>query len=210
MNHDDHKQTPSRPHTGRTRNALARQAVLEAALDLAAEDLPGLTVNRIAERAGVGKQTMYRWWPSKWAVLLDALLERAETEVRADDAGERGPDPVGFLATLFATVGRPDGTADLLRALMAQAQVDTEFAVLWRERFILPRRRALTDVLAKARGVGLLPEATDVETACDLLFGGMWYRLLVGHAPLDAAWAAQAVRALGASGGAQPVSTKNS
>src|SRR3954471_12161245 len=79
-----------RPRTGRARSDHARRDVLAAALDLARDDLGGTTVDAIAARAGVGKQTIYRWWPSKWAVVLEALLAHAEREV-ITEAGAGSP-----------------------------------------------------------------------------------------------------------------------
>src|SRR6478672_6817511 len=72
----------ARPHTGRRRNEAARQAVLDAALRLLVESKGApITVEAVARAAGVGKQTLYRWWPSKGAVLLDALTDRAGQDV---------------------------------------------------------------------------------------------------------------------------------
>ncbi|WP_328540335.1 TetR/AcrR family transcriptional regulator [Streptomyces sp. NBC_00344] len=74
---------PARPHTGRRRIEAARQAILDAALRLLAEaDGASVTVSTTAREAGVGKQTLYRWWPSKGAVLLDAMWDRADQVVQ--------------------------------------------------------------------------------------------------------------------------------
>ena len=170
-----------RPRTGRARNEQARRDILAAALALARHDLGSTTVDSIAVRAGVGKQTIYRWWPSKWAVILDALLAHAEREV-VTDAGPPAERLVTFLVSSFKLLSGPDGDGPLLRALMAHAQMDPGFAVVWRDEFILPRRRALLRLLDDGG-----PD--DREAAVDLLFGGMWYRLLVEHGPLDDAYA---------------------
>ncbi|WP_156766937.1 TetR/AcrR family transcriptional regulator, partial [Mycobacterium sp. E796] len=69
--------TPRRPHTGNRRNDAAERAILQAAAELLADGGGPISVDAIAERAGVGKQTIYRWWPSKSAVLLDAMIHRA-------------------------------------------------------------------------------------------------------------------------------------
>src|SRR4051812_4324408 len=174
---------PGRPRTGRARNEHARQDILASALELARRDLAGTTVDAIAARAGVGKQTIYRWWPSKWAVILDALLDHAERDVVAGTgAGPLTERLTAFLGSSFDLLAAPDGDGPLLRGLMAQAQLDPAFAVTWRENFIAPRRRALLE---------LLGQGTDEnrEAAVDLLFGAMWYRLLIGHGPLDQAYA---------------------
>lgn len=187
----------ARPSTGRARNDQARRDILHAALALAqAGDLGALTVDRIAARARVGKQTIYRWWPSKWAVILDALLERAEHEVRADSGGDLTEQLTEFLTSTFTAITRDGGSGTALRALMAHAQLDPEFAALWRERFIAPRRAALAQTLTTAGQHGEPPARLDPEVIVDLLFGAMWYRLLIDHAPLDEAYARQLVVAV--------------
>jgi AcrR family transcriptional regulator len=174
---------PGRPRTGRARNEHARRDILAGALELARRDLAGTTVDTIAARAGVGKQTIYRWWPSKWAVILDALLDHAERDVLADTgSGPLADRLTAFLVSSFDLIASPDGDGPLLRALMAQAQLDPAFAVTWRESFIAPRRRALLELLDRGSD-------EDREAAVDLLFGAMWYRLLIGHGPLDQAYA---------------------
>jgi AcrR family transcriptional regulator len=181
---------PSRPRTGRARNPQARQAILAATLHLARDNLDDLTVDRIAAAAGVGKQTIYRWWPSKWDVLLEALLDLAEREVRMPGAGPLRADIDIFLTTTFASITHANGTGQLLRALMAHAQLDPSFAVAWRDQFVQPRRAALITLLTTAQARGEL-RGSDPEVAADLIFGALWYRLLVGHAPLDAEFALQ-------------------
>jgi len=172
-----------RPRTGRARNEQARRDILAVTLALARHDLGATTVDAIALRAGVGKQTIYRWWPSKWAVILEALLSHAERQVVADaDTGPPAERLVTFLRSSFALLTGPDGDGPLLRALMARAQTDPGFAAVWRDKFILPRRRALLQLLDGGR-------EDDRQAAADLIFGGMWYRLLIEHGPLDDAYA---------------------
>jgi AcrR family transcriptional regulator len=153
-------------------------------LESARQDLAATTVESIAVRAGVGKQTIYRWWPSKWEVILEALLEHAESDVVTDTGPGGSPaDRVSaFLASTFALIAGPHGNGPLLRALMAQAQLDPAFAVAWRDRFIQPRRRALLRLLEDG-------SHEDRQAAVDLVFGGMWYRLLTDHGRLDRAYA---------------------
>jgi AcrR family transcriptional regulator len=173
----------SRARTGRARNEQAHCDILRAALESAREDLAATTVDAIAVRAGVGKQTIYRWWPSKWAVILDALLDHAERDVIADTgSGPLAERLATFLGSSFALLSGSDSDGPLLRALMAHAQLDPAFAVSWRDRFILPRRRALLELMDDG-------SEEDREAAVDLLFGGMWYRLLIAHGPLDQAYA---------------------
>ena len=179
---------PLRPRTGRMRSEQARRAILDAALDLARRDPGALSVDAIAARAGVGKQTIYRWWPSKVAVLLDALLDQAALDVDIAPTGPVERDLTLFLRRAFHAITGPTGSGPVLRALMADVQGDPELAQRWRRQFIEPRRQALTALLTAAVDRGEIHEP-DRDLVADLLFGAMWYRLLVGHAPLDDAFA---------------------
>ncbi len=78
---------------------------------------------------------------------------------------------------------------------MAHAQLDVSFAVLWRERFVLPRRHVLVGLLTAPRRQGPPSSRVDPELIVDMIFGAMWYRLLVEHAPLDDALADGLARA---------------
>ncbi|MQY07983.1 TetR/AcrR family transcriptional regulator [Actinomadura macrotermitis] len=189
----EHEETERRPHTGRRRNEAARRAILDAAVELlgSADEGP-VTIDRIAAAAGVGKQTIYRWWPSKGAVLLEALGERAETDVPAPATGSLGGDLAAFVAATFRAAGNPRMAA-ALRGAMAEAQRDEPAGEVMRA-FIARRRQALREVFERA---DLAPGA-DVELLIDQVYGVLWYRILVGHAPLGPAQAAELARSVAA------------
>jgi len=153
-------------------------AILKAALELTAElGYAGLTIDGIAARSGTGKQTIYRWWPSKADVLLEAAAIKADLFVPIPDEGDLAEDLRGFLGASFA-LGSRKPLADALRALMAQAQIDEEFRQRFWTAFLRRRREALRTILDRWD----LP--TSVETATDVVFGVIWYRLLTDR-PLD-------------------------
>src|ERR1700749_1842433 len=111
---------------GRPRSEASRQATLRAALELAAEIGYGrLTIEGIAGRAGVGKQTIYRWWPSKADILLEAGAAKADLHVPVTDHGCYRAHLRAFLEASYSMVYVPE-LADLRRALMAEAQLDRE------------------------------------------------------------------------------------
>ena len=160
---------------GRKRSEESRLAILAAAFELAVEvGYANLTVEGIAARSGAGKQTIYRWWPSKADVLLDALATKAELAVPVSG------DLRQFLVDSFAAARRTE-FATLLRALMAQAQLDADFGERFRRGFLHRRRDALRVVLDR----GELPPGTSADTVADIVFGVMWYRLLATDRPLD-------------------------
>ncbi|HEX3731356.1 MAG TPA: TetR/AcrR family transcriptional regulator [Mycobacteriales bacterium] len=174
---------PVRP--GRKRSEESRLAILTAAFELAAElGYAGLTIEGIATRSGAGKQTIYRWWPSKADVLLDALATKADLYVPVPDKETYAADLREFLIASFA-LGRKQPVVDVLRALMAQTQIDAEFGERFRVVFLQRRRNALSIILNRAHARGELPPDASPETIADIVFGTIWYRLLATDRPLD-------------------------
>jgi AcrR family transcriptional regulator len=171
--------TSRRPHTGSRRNDAAEQAILRAAAELlAADDGAPITVAAIAERAGVGKQTIYRWWPSKSAVLLDAMVHRARQVAPAPDSGDLHTDLRLFLRSTFAAA---PANRSLLLGVLREALGDN--ATMDRlATFTAARRDELAQILDRARARRQTPVA---ETVVDQAFGLLWYRMIFGHEPLD-------------------------
>jgi AcrR family transcriptional regulator len=183
---------------GRPRSEEARRAILAATLELAAEHGPrGIRMEAIAKKAGVSKETLYRWWHSKAEVVLEALADRGDETIPVPDTGSLPKDLRMFLR---ATVASADPTvARLLRALAAEAASDPAMAELIRERFVDRRRAALGTILERAARRGEIGKA-DAALALDLVYGSLWYRLIFGIAPLDNAWADRAAKAIAAIG----------
>ncbi|MGY0060630.1 TetR/AcrR family transcriptional regulator [Streptomyces sp. LZ34] len=176
------------PARGRPRSEQARRAVLASALELCQRDgFQPLTIKGIAEAAGVGRQTVYRWWPTKEAVLLEALRDLTEREAPTllPDTGDPLRDLESFLVAAYTMTARLTGQA--VAGLMAEAQRDPELADRLQAGLLAARRRALREVLERAVRQGKLSEnAASLDLAVDLAFGVMWYRLMSRHAPVDA------------------------
>jgi AcrR family transcriptional regulator len=169
---------------GRKRSEESRRAILAAAMELAGEvGFGGLTIEGIATRSGTGKQTVYRWWPSKADVLLDALATQADLHIPIPDAGSYAADLHEFLTATFA-LGRDERVVRVLRVLMAQAQIDPEFGERFRAEFLQRRRDALAVIVDRARERGDLPATPPPSLVADIVFGVIWYRVLAGHRPL--------------------------
>ncbi|GLW74608.1 TetR family transcriptional regulator [Kitasatospora phosalacinea] len=189
----DETSTPVR--TGRRRSEESRRAILTAAYELLDEaGYARLTVEGIAARAGTGKQTLYRWWPGKADVLLEALTAHARQHIPLPDTGDHAADLHAFLAATFAAATPPTG--DALRALMAEAQIDPAFGERFRDTLLNPRREALGTLLARAHAADALAPQLTPATAVDLAFGLLWYRLLATREPLDDRLAALLTRTL--------------
>ena len=142
-------------------------------------------MDAVAERAGVSKATIYRWWPTKETLALDALYhEWAAVRPAARETGSLRGDLLSLLRPWVRLVGkRPYGR--VIAALVAEAQADPAFAEQYRERFVEPRRAQARPILLHAIERGELPATTDIELALDLLYGPLYHRLLHGHAPLN-------------------------
>lgn len=189
---------------GRKRSEGSRRAILAAALELTAQvGYAGLTVDGIAARAGTGKQTIYRWWPSKDDVLLEALADRAALDVVVPDQGSYRADLQAFLIASFA-LSRLPHVPDILRALMARAQIDEEFGQRFRASFLQHRRDALAVLVDRAQARGDLPGKLAPDTVADVVFGVIWYRLLAGRGPFGDQLAGEIARTLSAPDGNVP------
>ena len=170
---------------GRPRSELAREAILKTALEIVRDrGFAQLTADGLAAAAGVGKQTIYRWWSSLGEVVLEATREFAR-QVAAPETGSLEGDLAALLTNTFRHGRGPSSMQTVLRGLMAQAQLDPELAPKFAV-FIEERRNVLRGVLLRHVPPG---HHDDLEAAVDMIFGAMWYRMLVGHAPLDAAFA---------------------
>ncbi|GLY54599.1 TetR/AcrR family transcriptional regulator [Lentzea sp. NBRC 102530] len=160
------------------RSEQARRAVLEAADDLLAEKgFAGVTIEGIAARAGVAKQTIYRWWPSKVDVLLEAFTEDMAEHLTPPDTGDLAADLRTHLANLaeFLTASDPGA---VFRALTGQAQHDPALATRLRDEHLSHQRARDRLPLERAIARGDLPDL-DVDEAVDHLVGPVHYRVLV-------------------------------
>ncbi len=194
--------TASSSTRGRPRSERLHRAILRAALtELGRGGFRLLTIDAIAARAGVGKMTVYRRWPNKAAVVMDAFLTLVGPGTRfpaAPRALERIRLQLRRQARFFR--GR---FGQMIRALLGEAQFDPELAQAFRERWIQPRRQMPRLLLEEAIRQGDLRPGIDVEAAIDSLYGPLYYRLQIGTGPLSDAFAEtifrQAVAGLGVS-----------
>ncbi len=162
------------------RNEEARLAVLHAADDLLVEKgFGGVTVEGIASRAGVAKQTIYRWWPSKVDILLDTLVEDAG---RALAPRQTGPavDAVRRYLRDLARFLTKEPAGRVLLALVGEAQHDAAVAELFRERYLEPQRERERALLVRGIQEGDLPDGLDVDGTWDVLCGPIVFRALTG------------------------------
>lgn len=169
---------------GRPRSMASRQAILETALRLTLKDgFASLTVEGISKEARVGKPTVYRWWSSKGAIVLEALMQFAGQTLPLPEAPSLSMRLETYLQALFKLLNGEVGT--ILKSLVGEAQRDPEFARLFRSQFIATRRQPMLTLLRDGIERGDLPPDSNIEVLADLIHGAMLYRLLVQHGPLD-------------------------
>jgi AcrR family transcriptional regulator len=162
------------------RDEKARLAVLNAADDLLVErGFGGVTIEGIAARAGVAKQTIYRWWPSKVDVLLDTLVEDAAQHLAVPASGAAIDGARRYLRSLARFLTR-ESAGKVLLALLGEAQHDAATAALFQQRYLGPQRRRERELLRRGVAAGELPVDLDVDAALDALCGPIVYRALTG------------------------------
>jgi AcrR family transcriptional regulator len=186
MHSDDDATVTAAGRRGRPRSEKARLAILEAAADLLlARGLSAVSMDAVAEQAGVSKATIYRWWHTKEALAADALYnEWAAASPPARDTGSLRGDLLSLLRPwVRLAVSRPYGR--VIAALLIEAHTDPAFAAEYRARFVEPRRAEGAAVFRRAIERGEIPADTKIEVALDLIYGPIYHRLMHGHAPLN-------------------------
>jgi len=159
--------------------------VLNAADDLLVErGFAGVTIEGIAARAGVAKQTIYRWWASKTEVLIDAYLEDAAEDLTPPDHGDLVSDLRDYLRTLARFLTGSD-SGEVFKALIGQAQHAPDVAAAFRDKCVEEQRHRDRLPIERAIGRGELPKNLDVTMAVDQLVGPIYYRILVTGQAVD-------------------------
>ncbi|MFJ8915024.1 TetR/AcrR family transcriptional regulator [Amycolatopsis sp. NPDC102389] len=167
---------PRRARSGNQRDEAARLAVLHAADDLLVEHgFARLTIEAIARQAGVAKQTIYRWWPSKVEILLDTLIEDSEKRFPVP-----AKDGIRDYFRGYARFVTRDPAGKVLLALIAEAQHSPETAKSLHDRYLGPRRELERELLARGIESGEVSTALDLDAALDAVIGPIVYRALTG------------------------------
>jgi AcrR family transcriptional regulator len=185
--------TETTPRRGRPRSEKARRAILEAAADLLLDQGGAhVSMDAVADRAGVSKATIYRWWPSKERLALEALVEWASAGSPPRDTGTLRGDLLALVRPWVRDIRRRR-FGRVIAALITEAQSDPKFAAEYRRHFMDQRRDAMLAAFRRAIERGEAPADLDVDVALDLVYGPLYHRLLHGHAPLTDRFAQQVV-----------------
>ncbi|MEU9357408.1 TetR/AcrR family transcriptional regulator [Streptomyces sp. NPDC048301] len=175
------------------RSERSRRSTLDAALELCGEKGYGrVTVEAIANRAGVSKKTIYRWWPSKGAVMLEAFTEAFVGATPFADTGDVAADlrrHINGAVRMIST--SPYGP--LYAGILSDMHHDEALADAVKEQLVAPRFRAAEDRLRKAQEQGQVPEGANLPLAVEMLYGPVYYRLVLRRPPQDEATVAALV-----------------
>jgi AcrR family transcriptional regulator len=186
-----HNSNNSKRPPGRPRSEQSRQAILRSTLELLYRNggFADLSIEAIAADANVSKATVYRWWPTKGALVADAFSASADEELRFPDTGSVRNDMALQMRRLIRIFRSKRGK--IVAALLAGGQSDPELIDAFRERFLWPRRRQAYQTLQRGINRGELASDSDLDLILDSLYGPIYMRFLIRHAELKEDFADQ-------------------
>lgn len=169
---------------GRPRSEKTKTDILTASYDLLIENgFAAVTVEKIAERAGVSKATIYKWWPNKAAVVIEAFLNATSQKLPIPDTGSTIEDMFiqvnNFVKFLMSRKG------NVLSEIIAEGQFDPKLADIYRKAYFKPRRSISKQILERGISRGELRKDLNMELTIDLIWGPVFYRLLITGEVID-------------------------
>src|SRR5277367_48351 len=165
---------------GRPRSEEARSAILRSTLQLLGKNgFSALTIEDVSAHAGVGKTTVYRWWPSKAALIADAFASSTTQKLHFPDTGSLRSDMSQQMRQLVKVFRSRRGR--IVSAILAAGQSDREVIAAFRERFLKPRRREAYATLRRGIVRGELRKNMDLDLLLDSLYGPIYMRFLIRH-----------------------------
>jgi len=170
---------------GRPRSEQARVAILRSTLHILIEHgFSGLAIEDVSARAGVGKATVYRWWPTKGELIADAFASSTTRKLRFPDTGSVNTDMSRQMRQLVKILCSRRGR--IVSAILAAGQSDKSVIAAFRERFLKPRRREAYETLQRGIRRGELRKHVDLDLLLDSLYGPIYMRFLIQHDRLTA------------------------
>ena len=195
------------PGSGNRRNPHTHKAIIDATLSLLKTvHYPALTIESIASKAGVGKATVYRWWPSKGALVAEAVSSTLTVEDPPETDDLRA-DLIAAADISIRNYAHPPG-GTLFTALAADLATDPELLQTFITRFALPRRNVVRKLIQRAIDHGLLASDVDPDLVMDMWAGAVIYRSLMKHAPIEQEFASELVSMCVMAGPASPDATR--
>lgn len=178
--------TPTR--RGRPRSTDSETAILESAYRLmAANGLASTSIDAVARESGVSKMTIYKWWPSREALLIDAFLRQAATMLPLSDKGE----PVARIAKhAMAYVDALNGDFGRVQlAVIAECIAGTGSAKIFSDRYLGPRRSIALDIITAGQQNGSIVASESAGDLYDRIYGTLFYQYVFAFRPLTKVYA---------------------
>jgi AcrR family transcriptional regulator len=173
--------------SGRQRDEATRRAILRAANDVLAEKgMAGFTIEAVAARAGAGKTTIYRWWPSKGALAMAGFLSEIAPKISYHHSRSALADLTNQLRRVVSVYSGTSGR--VLSAIIAEGQRDPATIAAFVDGYAKPRRAEAKKILLSGIERGEFRSDVDLEVALDSLYGPIYYRMLVPIGPLNDRW----------------------
>ena len=170
---------------GRPRSADADRAILRATVDLLADEgYAGVTMEGVAAKAGVGKATVYRRWPSKSALVVDAISACRDVGWQPPDTGSARDDLLAFVRG-FGDVLRSSDAGRVMPALVAELARSPELAATFRDGFVQPRRARVLEAVGRGVERGEVRPDVDAELVADAVVALLQHRFLVTEMEID-------------------------
>lgn len=177
---------PEKRAPGRPRSERSRSKILKAAAALLVTHGPRrMSIEGVADKAGVSKATIYRWWESKGELALDALVVELVARLRSvPDTGSIRGDLRGYMRAVARTYGNPT-IGRTQAAIVGEMQSDPALRRAYRERVSEPLRKESREMFARAIARGEILPGTDSDLVLDTLIGAVFFRLLFDRGPLN-------------------------
>ena len=188
---DDHVDTmpslvvkPAARKSGRPRSVESRDSILEASRKLLLHtSVRDVSIEGIAKRAGVGKTTIYRWWPNKIAVVLDSILEK---DVPVIDIVSGGSAEDMLVRTLERFLKFMRGrTGQIVAGIFAEAQGNEEMLEVFQRHFMMNNIEILSNIVDQGKASGAFRASIDTEMVVNMIFGTVFYRLMTKNQSLN-------------------------
>ena len=186
--HDITEQTGEKTGAGRPRSEPSRRAILDATRRLLTrEPLARLSIEAIAKKAGVGKTTIYRWWPNKAAVAMEAFLEQPGIQNIDPTTATAAEAVARQLESLVRQLRGQNGR--IIAGIIAESQSDPAVLDLLYEKFLKDRVETLYRLVEQGSGNGEFKPGLDTAIAIDMLLGPLFLRVLSGDHGIDSHFA---------------------
>lgn len=196
---EEQARTGRRASIGARRNPAAEAAIIAAAREVLAErGYAGFSFEEVARRAGAGKPTLYRWWPTKADLLVEVYSGEKAATVRLPDTGALPGDLIAYTRALWA-FWRDTPTGRAFRGLIAEAQLGDAAQATLRDKFLPDRLKDVRALFERGAAQGeILPET--IEDLIVLYIGFNWFRLTTGRIEDDVPAISRMARLLASAG----------